>query len=322
MRRRTLVALALLSVALSAHATESLHYPVKPVRLIVPTVPGSPPDVVARIVSERLAAALGQAVVTENRPGAAGTIGLGAVAKAAPDGHTLGVMGLAYIGAPSPAGGMPYDIERDLLAVVPMNWHYTLFAVPASSAAGSVAEFVALAKARPGLLKFSSGGNGTPPHLAGELFKRQAGVDLLHIPYKGAPPSVAALIAGEVDMTISSTGALAPHLRSGRLRALATAAPQRIGAFPELPTLAELGYPDVVMADWQGIVAPAGTPQAVVRRLHAEVSRIMASENVRQRLASIGMEPASASPEEFGAHIRSELRKWATLVREAGIKSD
>jgi tripartite-type tricarboxylate transporter receptor subunit TctC len=277
---------------------------------------------VARIVGERLANDLGQALIVENRPGVGGTIGLHAVAKAGADGYTLGVIGLAYLGIPRPSGGMPYDTERDLLPVAQLSWNYNLFAVPGSSPARTVPEFVSRAKGRPGTLKFASGGNGTPAHLAGELFKRSVGLELVHVPYKGAPAGVAALLNGDVDMMIGATGALLPQIKAGKVRALATTAPHRIRAFPDLPTLVDSGYPELVIASWQGIVAPIGTPHAVVHRLHQQITRIMTIHEVTQRLAAIGMEPAHGTPEQFGAHIRNELRKWAQVASDAGIRAD
>ncbi|MGB7541883.1 MAG: tripartite tricarboxylate transporter substrate binding protein [Burkholderiales bacterium] len=316
----TAATLALAPVIAQAQATAT--YPVKPIKLIVPTTPGSPPDLVARVIGEKLAPALGQPVLVENRPGTGGIIGLEAVAKSAPDGYTLGVISMPYVVTPSLVAHMPYDIERDLAPVSLVVWAYAILAVPAASPATSVADLVALAKAKPGALKFSSGGNGTPPHLAGELFKRSAGVDIAHIPYKGAPAGVTALLAGDVDMMIGATGALSAHLRSGRLRALATAAPRRIAAYPDLPTLIELGYSGVEIRDWQGVVAPAGMPKDLITRLHAEIAKAAAMPDVKQRFERFGMEAAGVGPKEFGAHIHSELKRWARVVREAGIKAD
>ena len=288
----------------------------------MPTVPGPPPDVVARMVGERLAGALGQAVVVENRPGAIGTIGLNFVAKAAPDGYTLGLIALPYIVAPSLLPQVPYDTERDLAPVSLINWSYTVLAVLAALPVRPVADLVALAKARPGALRFSSSGNATPPHLVGELFMRAAGVTITHIPYKGSPAAVIAVLAGEVDLTISPTVSVSPYLHSGKLRALATPSPRRLALFPDVPTLVELGYPGIQIRDWQGIVAPAGTPKDVIARLHAEVFKVLASPDVRQRLEVLGLEAAGLGPDQFAAHMRNEIQTWARRVREGGIKAD
>jgi tripartite-type tricarboxylate transporter receptor subunit TctC len=320
--RITTLITATLVAALATQAQAAAPYPAQPVRLIVPGAPGTAPDLISRILAERLTRALGQPVVVENRVGAIGTIGLHAVARAAPDGYTLGVLAMPYVVAPSLLPQVPYDTEKDLAPVTLVSWNYAVLTVPSTSPARSVADLVTLAKAQPGLLKFASPGNGTPPHLAGELLMREAGGTMTHIPYKGAAPAVTAVFTGEVDMYFGQPASLAPHLKSGKLRALATAAPQRLAAYPDLPTLVELGYPTVRLSDWIGIVAPAGTPAEVIRRLHAELTKILATPEVRQRLEASGMEAAGSGPEEFSALISSELRRWAKLVREIGIKAD
>jgi len=320
----TLIAAVILAMAVpfAAHAKDAEPYPSKPIKLIVPTVPGPPPDVVARLLGDKLSSALGQPVVVENRPGAIGTIGLAAVVKSAPDGHTLGLMSLPYAIAPSLLGRIAYDTEKDLAPVTLTNWNHPILAVRADSPVRSVADLVPLAKARPGELKYASSGNGTPPHLAGELFKREAGVTITHIPYKGPSPAVVALLAGEVDLTILATSVLSPHLKSGKLRALATVAPRRLAKYPDIPTLVELGYPELGITDWQGIVAPAGTPGDVIARLHAEIAKVLAAADFRQRLEVLGLEAAGLGPEQFAAHMHKEIQRWSKLVRDAGIKAD
>ncbi len=314
---------SLLTIASSMAQPRDLEpYPTKPIKLIVPTVPGPPPDVVARLLGEKLAAAFGRPVVIENRPGAIGTIGLNAVVKAPADGHTLGLIALPYIVAPSLLAKVPYDTERDLAPVAMINWSYALLVVTGASSVRSLADLVALANAKPGALKFSSGGNGTPPHLAGELFIREAGVKLTHIPYKGSPAGVIALLAGDVDLTFGPTATVSPHLKSGKLRALATAAPRRLTLHPEIPTLIELGYPALEVSDWQGVVAPARTHRYVIARLHAEIAKVLATPDFRERLNVLGMEAADLGPEPFAAHIHKEIRRWGSLVRAAGIKAD
>jgi len=323
---RLLITLAAAAIAAAppvhAQQKDAGPYPSKPIRIFVPSTPGGPPDLVARLIGDKLAGALGQPLIVENRPGIGGTIALAAVAKAAPDGYTLGIMGLPTVVAPRLTGKLPYDTEKDLAAVTLVNWTYALVAVPAASPARSVADLVALAKAKPDALKFSSGGNGTPAHLGAEMLKHQTGVSLVHIPYKGAPAAVAALVAGDVDLMIASTGPVSPQVKAGKLRVLATPAPHRIAAYPDLPTMIELGYPGVELRDWQGVVAPAGTPREVIGRLHAEIVKVLAMPEIRQRLEAMGMEPAGAGPDEFQAHIRSELQKWGKVVRDAGITAD
>ena len=320
MKLATAIGLAI--AALHASPTSADAYPDKPIRLIVPSTAGSVPDQLARWLGEKLAGAFGQPVVVDNRPGAGGTIGLTAVARAAPDGYTLGIQTLPTIVTPSLLAKMPYDTERDLAPVTLVNWTFTILVVPANSPARTIPELVALAKARPGQLTFSSQGNGSPAHLAISQFAHQTGVKLTHIPFKGGPASLMALLAGEVDMGVQGIGTAGPHLKSGKLRALATTAPQRIAAFPDLPTLVELGYADVQFSDWQGVVAPAGTPRAVIDRLHAEIARILARPDSRTDLAAKGMVPAGLGPDEFAAYQRAEMQKWAKLVRAAGITAE
>ncbi|HEY7458017.1 MAG TPA: tripartite tricarboxylate transporter substrate binding protein [Xanthobacteraceae bacterium] len=325
MRRRLLAlttVIALVAGPLLAQAQGPDAYPAKPIRLIVPSPAGSPPDLVGRLIAEKLSAALGQPIVVDNRPGATGIIGLDAVAKSAPDGYTLGVIAMPHIVVESLVARMPYATEKDLAPVVLTNWNYQILAVSAGSPIQSVADLIAAAKSTPGGLKFSSGGSGTPLHLAGELFKRETGLEFVHVPYKGGPPAVLAVVAGDVDMTIAGVGIISPHIKGGRLRGLATAAPQRIAAYPELPTFVELGYPSVQIQDWQGLVAPARTPRSVIDRIYAEVAKATATPEVKTRLQTMGMEAASAGPEEFRAHIHREIERWRKVVRDAGIKAE
>jgi len=323
-RRTFTLMVAAAALALAPHVARSqgaASYPTKPIRIIVAGPPGIPPDVIARILGERLSASLGQSVFVENRPGTSGIIAFQTLARSAPDGYTLGIISLPAVVTPNLFAQVTYDVEKDFAPVTLINWNYQVRAVRAASF-GSVADLIAAAKAKPGALNFASGGNGTPPHLAGELFKRAAGVDIVHIPYKGMLEAFAAVLAGDAHMMIGGTGGISPHVKSGKLRALATSAPQRIAAYPDLPTFAELGYPEVQLRDFQGILAPAGTPKDLIARLHAEIAKATATPDVRRRLEALGMEVASIGPEEFGAHIRSELHRWAKVVRDAGIKPD
>lgn len=297
-------------------------YPLRPIRIIVPISPGSPPDVLARLLGEKLAASLGQSVIVENRPGASGTVGIDAVAKASADGHTLGLLTLGFLTAPALLASMPYDAVRDLAAVALIARDSNLLVVPNGSALASVAELIKTAKSRPGMLKFASGGNSTSAHLVGELFKREAGVDLVHIPYKGPVAGVTALIAGEVDMMFGAMGAVMSQVKSGRLRVLAVSAPRRIAAYPNAPALAEVGLPRVSFFNWFGLVAPTATPKAAIARLQREIQAIVATPETQQRLDAIGLEAASAGPAEFGALLRADQQRMIQLVRDAGIKPD
>jgi len=312
--------IAVCAVVFAAGTSAQQAYPVKPIRIIVSIPPGAPPDVLARLLGEKFVTALGQPVVVDNRPGAFGTIGIDAVAKATPDGYTLGILTLGFLTAPALITRMPYDIERDLAAVALIAKDSNLLVVSGVSPVRSVADLIRMAKAKPGTLKFSSGGNSTSAHLVGELFRRETNVDMVHIPYKGPVPGVTALMAGDVDLMFGATVAVSPHIKSGKLRALATIAPRRIPAYPDVPTVAELGYANAVVAPWAGVVAPAGTPKAAIARLHLEMKKIGAMPETKQRLEAIGLEGADVGPEEFTALIRSEMQKWIKLIRDAGIK--
>ena len=316
MPMRRLLPFLLLAMCASLQA-----YPTKPVRVISGSTPGVPGDVMVRAIAEPLALRLGQPVVVENRPGAINTIGLGAVARAEPDGHTLGTFSMPSTVAPSLLPQMPYDTLRDLAPVRQLAWVSNVLVVRPAAPVHSVHDLVAAAKARPQLLTFASGGNGTPAHLSGELFRLQAGVELRHVPFKGVVPGVAAVMGEQVDMMFAIAPAVVAHVRSGKLRALATPAPARLQALPEVPTLLELGYA-VDVRDWTGIVAPAATPKAVVARLDAALAEVLARPDVRQRLATLGFESAESSPENFRTLIASELKRWPQVVREAGIRAD
>lgn len=314
--------LALLIFALLAAANAAAQpFPHRPVRLLTGAPPGTPGDVVARIVAEPLAARLGQPVIVENRPGAINTLALAAVARAEPDGHTLGVLGMPSTVAPSLLASMPYDTARDLAPVRQLSWVSNVLVVRPSSQWRSVAELVAAAKARPRELAYASGGNGTPAHLAAALFSQRAGLELRHVPYKGVVAGVAAVMGEQVDLMIAVAPAALANIRAGKLRALATPAPSRLAALPEVPTLAELGYA-VEVRDWHGVVAPRGTPRPVIERLESTLAAVLALPDVKERLARVGLEPAESSADAFASHIRAEVLKWARVVSDAGIKPD
>jgi len=304
-----------------ASAAAQPQYPSKPVRLIAGGPPGTPGDVVARLMSEPLSAALGQPVVIENRPGAIGSLALGAVAKAPPDGHTLGAMTMPQTIAPHLLPKVPYDTATDFAPVGQLAWVSNVLVVRPSAPLRSVAELIAAAKAHPQSLTFASGGNGTPAHVAGELFSLSAAIEMRHVPFNGAMAGVAAVMGKQVDMMFAIAPSVIPHLKTGRLRALATPAPSRLPALPDLPTFAELGYA-LDVRDWTGIVAPAETPKPVIRRLESAIATVLAKDDVKQRLAAAGFEPAESSADAFGKLIRAELQKWGRVVNEAKIKPD
>lgn len=311
----------LLFGALAAQVHSQPAYPSRPVRIVAPVPPGSPPDVVARLIGERLGRVLGQPVVVENRPGASGTIGLHQVTKAAPDGHTLGVLSMPVTIVPGLLPAMPFDVVKDLTPVRQVVWAGTILVVRSESPFGSIEELVAHAKRAPGQLTFASGGAGTPSHVAGELLGRSIGSEIRHVPYKGAPEGVAAVMSGEVTMMFAAAGAVAPHLGTGRLRGIAVPTPVRLAAFPDIPTMSEKGFREVDIRDWLGIVAPPATPSHIVQRLSNAIGEIAATPEVRDRFRALGMDAVETStPKEFGELVRSETTRWARFVRETGIK--
>lgn len=298
-------------------------WPNKPIRIIVGTTPGSPPDIVARLLGERLVAALGQPVVVENRPGAIGSIGLNAVAKATPDGYTFGFISLGYLLSPTLLPHVPFDMVADLAPVIQTNWESQLLVVRASSPWKSVKDIVAHAKSQPDRMTFASGGNATPAHLTGEFFKRQTGISIRHVPFKGAPAGVTAVVGEQVDLMFAATPAAGPHLQSGRLRALATPAPRRVPAFPDVPTKVELGYAGVEIRSWHGVVAPSASPKPIIARMAGEIAKIAESPDIKARFLTLGMEAAAeGGSDAFGKFLRSEFARWSKLVRDAGIRAE
>lgn len=327
MKRISAVVLLGLSaiVPLSAGADTPVprDYPAKPVRLIVPGVPGVPPDLAARVISDRLTAALGKPIVVDNRPGATGTIGLAELAKAPADGYTIGMLGLPYTVSPNLYPRLAYDTVRDFAPVSQVVWSSQLLVVRSSSSWRSLDDLLDAARARPGSLTFSSGQPGVVSHLVGEMLKLRTGIDIRAIPFKGSMEGLAAVIGGQTDFMFAPAGSATGQVKSGKLRPLATATPARLQAYPEVPSMMELGYPAFDVRDWNGIVAPAGTPREIVARLATAVRNATADPAVRGRLAAISMEPAlDSSPEQFGALIRSELERWAKFVRDTGVRAD
>jgi tripartite-type tricarboxylate transporter receptor subunit TctC len=323
-----LPALLLLFIILhpSSFILESVaaDYPTRPIRLVVPYPPGaSTNDILGRALAIRLSAALGQQVVVDNRPGASGTIGSELVAKAQPDGYTL----LAAIQSPLALGPSIYpklgfDPLRDLAPVA--RWAAIPYAMVVTNSlpAKSIQELIALAKAKPGALNFASSGTGGTPHMCSELFKRAAGVDLVHIPYKGAGEAVPAVIGGQVPIFCTGLTALANQIKAGKLRALGIATLKRSPLMPELPTIAEQGLPGFEVVSWTGVAAPAKTPAAIIRKLHDVIVKIVGTQDMRSFMASQGAEPALMGPEEFGAYIKADIAKWAKVVKAAGIKGE
>jgi tripartite-type tricarboxylate transporter receptor subunit TctC len=315
---------ALLCIAgllLAGQATA--QYPTKPVRMLVGFPPGGANDIVARIAAQKLSETLGQPVVVENRPGNAGVIAAEALAKAAPDGYTLmlGSTGTNVI-APALSSKLPYDPVNAFTPVSLVGIAPSAMVVNAAVPAHSVREFVALAKSRPGKLTYASSGNGTTLHLGGELFKLMAGVDLVHIPYKGNSQALNDVIGGQVDMIFSALPPALPLAKAGKVRILGVAMPERLRSMPDMPTVAEQGLPGYEMSTWYGVFAPAGSPPEAVEKLAAELRRAVADAKVRELIIAQGIEPVSNTPAEFRTFVNAELEKWARVVKAAGVKSD
>jgi tripartite-type tricarboxylate transporter receptor subunit TctC len=316
--------LRLVTVAafLFAGATEA-QYPDRPIRFIVPQAPGSATDTVARILAPEMARQLGQQVVVDNRPGGALTIGIDLVAKAAPDGYTIG---MGPIGAMAITRHMvaklPYDIERDLQPIALVTRGHLLLAVSPSLPVNSVQELIDYARKHPGKLSNASSSNGSPGHVGGELFKHMTGTEIVHIPYKGGALAINDLIGAQVQVMWESLNSIAPHARSGKVRALAVSGARRSPGFPGLPTIAEAGVPGYEAGTWTGVIGPAGLPRPVVERLNGAVNAAIRSPVFVERFALIGDEPAGGTPEDFGELIRRDSAKWADVVRRSGAKID
>jgi tripartite-type tricarboxylate transporter receptor subunit TctC len=304
-------------------AGAAAQYPERPLRLIVPQAAGSATDTVARILAPEMSRPLGQAVIVENRPGGALTIGIDAVAKAAPDGYTIG---MGPIGALAITRHMvaklPYDIERDLQPIALVARGHLLLAVAPSFPVSSVRELVAYAQKNPGKLSNASSSNGSPGHVAGELFKYMTGTVIVHVPYKGGAMAINDLIAGHVQVMWESLNSIAPHARSGKVRALAVSGARRSPGFPDLPTIAEAGVPGYEAGTWSGIIAPTGLPQPLIDKLNAAVNEAIRSPIFTERFALIGDEPAGGTPQDFADTIRRDSARWAEVVRRSGAKID
>jgi len=303
---------------LLAHAQA---WPSRPIRIVVPYPPGGTSDILARSIADKLAAALGQAVIVDNKPGANGNVGADVVAKAAPDGHTLL---LADIGAlaisPSVYPALPFDPARDFAPVSMVAYSPHILVVNPAVPASSMQELVALAKSRPGKLNFAVSGVGGAPHLAGVEFALRTGVTWEYIPYKGGSQAIADVAGGQADVTLNGMLATYPLVKGGKLRILAVSSAQRMSAIPDVPTIAESGLPGFETGSWQGVVAPAGTPREVVARLNAEIARIVGTPEMRENLGRQGAVVRTGSPDEFGGFIRTEMARWAKVVKDANVK--
>jgi len=299
------------------------NYPTKPVRFIVPFAPGGGSDLVARTVAQKLTEALGQTVVVDNRTGAAGSIGAELAAKSPPDGHTLllGSNGPLAIN-PHLYPKLPYDAERDFAPVALVTVMPFLLVTHPALPVRSVKELVALAKSRPGQLNYGSPGNGSTTHLANELLKSMTGISIAHVPYKGVAPAATDLISGQTQMMSGDLSTLLPHVKSGRMRAIAVTSARRSSLLPDMPTIAESGVPGYEASGWFGVLVPAATPAAIVERLNTATVKGLAAADARDRLGALGGEVAGGSPAQFGAYVRQESAKWGKVIRAIGLKAD
>ena len=317
--------LVLLCAALAAALSpaQAQQYPTRPVRFVVPFAPGGSTDTLARTMGVKLADALGQQVVVDNRPGGNGDIGMLIVARAPADGHTLVLGYIANLAiAPSLHVKMPYDPATDYAPITQIATSPNVMTAHPSVQAKSLKELIALAKAKPGQVNFASTGVASVGHLTGELLNNLAGMKMTHVPYKGGGQAIIGLLGGDVQVMFSGFTAAMPHIKSGKVRALAVTGAKRSPALSEVPTIAEQGFPGVEATAWYGVLAPAGTPKPVVTRLHGEIVRILKQSDVTERLGALGFEIVGGTPEQLGAYIRSEIKKWEKVVRASGAKPD
>lgn len=317
------LALAAASVAAAGMAQQTEWFPERPIRLLVGFAPGGGTDTTARAIARKLSESLGQQVVVDNRPGAAGNIAAHIVAQASPDGHTL-LMGTIAALAINPTlyGNLPFDPVRDFAPITQAVNSINILVVHPSVKAHDVRELIALAKASPGRVLYGSSGVGGAGHLAGELFCSMAKVKMTHVPYKGGGPVMVDLLAGHVHAVFATAATSILHIKSGKIRALGVTTLKRAGMVPEIPTIAEQGLPGFDANNWYGLLAPAKTPRPIVQKLNAEVVKVLGMPDVRQFLFSQGLDPAPTTPEEFGAYIKSEMAKWAKVVRAAGASTN
>lgn len=296
-------------------------YPTKPIRMVIALAPGGGVDTSGRLLGQRFTEAWGQQVISENRPGAGGTIAAEVVARAAPDGHTLLMTSMGHTITPA-VYKLSFDVVKDFTPISLFVQSASVLSVHPSLPVKTVKEFVAFTKARPNEILFSSSGSGSGQHLTMELLNRLAGLQLVHVPYKGTAPSVLDLVAGRVSVSAASAVSTMPHVKGGRLRALAITGAKRSPSVPQLPTIAEAGVAGFALDQWYGLLAPAGTPRDVAAKLHGEVAKAAADAAVKERLFAMGLDPVASTPEHFATYIQSETVKWSKLVREAGIKAN
>lgn len=322
MRRAILCLTLLLSSTLFPSQVAAQAYPYKPVKVVVGFSPGGGTDILARIVGQKLSETWAQPVIIENRPGASATIGANAVAQAPPDGYTLS-MGQLTPNAIAPAlMKLPYDAARDFVPIILVGTSPNVLVVNPALPAKDVAQLVALAKSKPGRLTYASSGAGSLQHIAAEVFKSVAGVDIVHVPFKGSGQAVIDLMSGQVDMNFDSIPAVIQHVKSGKLRAIAVTAAKRASAFPEIPTIAESGYPDYDLTSWWGLFAPAGTPPEIVAKIHRDTLAALQNADVKERFATLSVDAGGGTSREFADYVKQEISKYDALVKRLNIKAE
>jgi tripartite-type tricarboxylate transporter receptor subunit TctC len=322
MATRVFVVLGAALACATSAAAHAQAYPAKPIRIVVPFPAGGTSDILARSIGHKLAEEWKQQIVVDNRPGASANIGADIVSKAPPDGYTLLLASTIHTINPSLYSKLGYDPVRDFTPITLIAATSQVLAVHNSLPVRSVKEFIAYAKKRPGQLNYSSAGNGSQPHLTAELFKSMTGIDIVHVPYKGAPPAMTDLLAGQVALTFATSPSAVPHVKAGRLRALGVSTPQRISALPEVPTIAEAGVPGFEASGANGLVGPAGMQAAVIDKLNAAVVRIVKEPAMSRFLSEQGADPLTTTPAQYAAYIKAEVAKWAKVVKASGARID
>jgi tripartite-type tricarboxylate transporter receptor subunit TctC len=320
--RRSFVLAAAAALAALPLLTFAQAWPAKPVRIIVPFAPGGPADLYARSIAEKLQASLAQPFVVEDKPGGGSIVGTDVVAKSPADGYTLLMMSNTHTVNESLIHDKPFQLMRDFVAVAPVNYSDLVMVVHPSVPAATLKEFIALAKSKPGQLNYASSGPGTPYHMAGELFKAMAGVDIVHVPYKGSSGARTDILGGQVQMMFDAITTMAPNVQAGKLRALGTSGKVRSSVLPDVPTVSEAGVPGYDAVIWLGLMAPAGTPKAIVDKLNAEIRRIVASPEMRSAWEKQGAVAMSMAPDEFTRFLNEDIEKWARIVKISGAKPD
>ncbi len=322
MKPATNLLAALFAALLLSSTAQAQSYPTRSIRLVVTYPPGGGADVMARLISPKLGEFLGQPVVVENKPGATGQIAAEFVSKSAPDGYTLMLDASSYVVNPSLFQKLPYDPLAAFAPITQLAQFPNMVVVSPGFPVNSVKELIAMAKAKPGAISFASSGNGSAQHLAAELFRLQAGVNMVHVPYRGGAQAMTDVMAGQIPLFFANMASGLPHVKSGRLKALASTGSRRSPNMPDLPTVAESGLPGYEAYEWNAVFAPAGTPPAIVNRLHAEIARVLAVADVRDRILQLGGEIVASTPQDTDRYLRAQMAKWAKVVKDANVKVD